>query len=334
MWAAAASVGVHLSVLVVTSRLEVRAERRAEHPLELTVIRRAPPAPRPPDPVIEPVRPPPERRRAPPRPAPSPAPVAPEIVPEEEAAPPAPPPAPVPLETVHGEVAVAPAPAGNGAPRNSPDGVPGGKPGAPGLFLAAGSAARLALKENLVPQPPPPTVVQSLERTEWKHRTFFDQVRRYIRQRWRPEVVLRQRARANTLQAAVSGRTIVEITIDDAGSVRDTRVVQRGGAEWLDDEAVRAARAAGPFVNPPRGLFGANGRFTFRFGFQVAVVVPTALARLLKPNDNVLQAVTQALSSESPDSLWCFRMQDPCARECPESEAATLHAQIEPCHFR
>ena len=40
-------------------------------------------------------------------------------------------------------------------------------------------------------------------------------------------------------------------------------------AGHLDDEALRAFKAAGPFPNPPPGLFGDRETFTFHFGFAV-----------------------------------------------------------------
>lgn len=253
----------------------------------------------------------------------------------------APVPQPAPEAPEAPEATAAPAPAPTVAmsqptPTGTPDGVPRAQPGgggggtrvgAPGLFLGPGAAARLALNKDLVTQPPP---APSLQEPAWKHRSFFAQVKSFIAQRWRPEKVLRQHARAGRLRPAQSGKTVVELAVDESGRVRATEVVQRGGAAWLDEEAVRAARAAGPFPNPPRALFGSDGLLRFRFAFHVTVAVPGAISRLLRPADNVLDAVLGAVSDEVPDSLYCFGMIERRARDSAEEELA-LHARMEPC---
>ncbi len=332
----------YASINTLQEKTWLKERRKA---IELAVITRPRPPPPPVQPPpVQPEPPPPVQKPKVTPPKPSPRVEEPPKVeepPRVEPPPPAPQPAPPAVELpLPGPAAPTKVDVSEPTvvvmPRR-PDGAPGGQPGGKGapnagtLLLGKDAAARLALKEH-VPvdeRSAPP----SLEKKEWKHKMFFAQVKDFIRQRWRPEKVLRQRARDNRLIGVVSGRSVVRITIDSKGQILETSLAEAGPADWLDDEAVRAARAAGPFINPPGVLFDKNGRFTFTFGFKVTVHVPSQLARLLKPNDNVVQAITNALSSETAENLWCFHSMEACGKDCPD-EDLNLAAQMEPCHYK
>ena len=62
---------------------------------------------------------------------------------------------------------------------------------------------------------------------------------------------------------------IVTGEIDKDGVVKDVSVTQTSGIDFLDREAITAFQRASPFPNPPRGLIGSDGLFTFAFGFHV-----------------------------------------------------------------
>ena len=64
-------------------------------------------------------------------------------------------------------------------------------------------------------------------------------------------------------------QTVVDVTMDRTGRLVKVRVDRMSGTEILDEEAVRAMLAAGPFQQPPQGLFNGEETMTFRFGFQV-----------------------------------------------------------------
>jgi TonB family protein len=333
---------LHAVAMASVSRLPAKPlPRQKRDAIQMAMITRPRPAPTVVVPPPEPTPPPVVKPKVIPPPAAAPKATPqqpPPVEPQEpqppplEVAPPKEEPTPPPV------VVTTPSPGSDvTVPRRagSPDGVPGGKglPSAGALFLTKEGAARLALKEKVVTPPEEQAAPPSLERKEWKHKGFFAQVKSFIRQRWKPERMLRERARRDKLNGIVGGKTVVRITIDDRGNIVDTSVTEPGPADWLDEAALKAARSAGPFVNPPVGLFDKNGRFSFTFGFKVSVFVPSQLARILKPNDNVVEAVTNMFTSEVSDSLWCFRQMEACGKDCADEETS-LHAQMEPCHYK
>ena len=54
------------------------------------------------------------------------------------------------------------------------------------------------------------------------------------------------------------------------------------GVDVLDDEAVRAFEAAGPFPNPPDGLVQSDGLITFEFSFHFEIGAPRTSWRILR----------------------------------------------------
>src|SRR5205085_10859403 len=100
--------------------------------------------------------------------------------------------------------------------------------------------------------------------------SFFNRVSDAIRRQWHPNDVLRRRRDSEQEIAGKSRQTTVELMLNRRGEVVKALVHTYSGADVLDDEALRAVRAAGPFPNPPDGLFDPGvDVFTFRFGFRV-----------------------------------------------------------------
>lgn len=109
----------------------------------------------------------------------------------------------------------------------------------------------------------------------WKHATFFDRLKRAISRNWRgPEVYQRFDP---TRQVYGTRRlvTVLDVTIDRSGQVLALQVREGSGASFLDEEALRATRVAGPFPNPPAALFGERDRYSFSFGFIITNEVRT-----------------------------------------------------------
>lgn len=101
---------------------------------------------------------------------------------------------------------------------------------------------------------------------------FFERVKRNVRGHWDPNRVYRLRDPGGDIYGHRDRFTMLSVVLDSRGYVVDTSVVGESGVRFLDDEAVRAFWAAGPFLNPPKALVGNDGkiRFDFTFGFLVA----------------------------------------------------------------
>jgi TonB family protein len=88
----------------------------------------------------------------------------------------------------------------------------------------------------------------------WKYATFFTRVVRAIYQQWDPNQQYDARDPRNELYAKKDRTTAVDVVLDDRGELRSVVVRRQSGLAFLDEELVRAVRAAAPFPNPPIGL--------------------------------------------------------------------------------
>jgi TonB family protein len=109
----------------------------------------------------------------------------------------------------------------------------------------------------------------ALNTWRFKHATFFNRVADAIRRTWLGGDVMGQVDPDGRLYGREDRTTRVQITLDRDGDVVDLALTSPSGVIALDDEALRAIRAAGPFHNPPRALFGDGERFAFVFGFTI-----------------------------------------------------------------
>ncbi len=152
----------------------------------------------------------------------------------------------------------------SGASNKAPSGPPSLYPDSETLSrIAGGAPANDALDE-------PEGTGTYLNARQWKYAAYFNRVSDAVRRQWHPEAVLRRR-RSPDLDGRVRRRfTLVEIEVNRQGKVVLARVDRYSGSDDLDDEGARAVRAAGPFPNPPEGLFDPGQEtFTFKFGFTV-----------------------------------------------------------------
>lgn len=109
----------------------------------------------------------------------------------------------------------------------------------------------------------------ALNTWRFKHATFFNRLADAIRRTWVGGEVMGQVDPDGRLYGREDRTTRVQITLDREGRVVDLSLTLASGVHALDDEAMRAIRAAGPFPNPPRVLFADNDSFAFVFGFTV-----------------------------------------------------------------
>jgi TonB family protein len=106
-----------------------------------------------------------------------------------------------------------------------------------------------------------------LSTREWKYASFFNRVKQSIGQRWTPQDQLRMRDPSGQIYGGKDRYTILTVTLDEAGRLKDAFVDRSSGVDFLDLEAIRAFERAQPFPNPPPGLLAADQTVRFQFGF-------------------------------------------------------------------
>ena len=104
----------------------------------------------------------------------------------------------------------------------------------------------------------------ALNSKSWVHAGFFNRVKRQVAQVWQPGTVFGRRHSSSGMDK--TWPTEVRVTLRPNGELASVIVLKGCGLQELDDEAMRAFRAAGPFPNPPRDLVR-NGVIVFEFGF-------------------------------------------------------------------
>ena len=101
--------------------------------------------------------------------------------------------------------------------------------------------------------------------------TFFNRLKRGVRQRWHPDEVWARHDPTLAVNGFKDRVTRLRVSLSPSGDVVQIMVAEPSGVSYLDDEAIRAFRAAQPFPNPPRALVNSAGVITFTFGFYVTV---------------------------------------------------------------
>jgi TonB family protein len=105
----------------------------------------------------------------------------------------------------------------------------------------------------------------------WVYASFFNRVKRMVAQNWDPASVWQREDPDGSVHGTKTRVTRVRVALDKAGELRKIVVVTASGAPVLDEEAVRAFRAAGPFPNPPQQLVDADGFIGFQFSFHFEI---------------------------------------------------------------
>jgi TonB family protein len=110
-----------------------------------------------------------------------------------------------------------------------------------------------------------------LNRKQTRYWAFFDRLKGAVSREWKPNDAYRVHDPRRQVFGVEDRLTILHVTLSGDGAIQKLYVEKPCGAEFLDDEAVRAFRAAGPFPNPPEGLKNDDGHISLRFGFLVDV---------------------------------------------------------------
>lgn len=105
----------------------------------------------------------------------------------------------------------------------------------------------------------------------FKYWDFFHRVKERVRQEWTPGPAYEGRDPYGKVYGPRDRLTVLAVHLDAQGVVQRLQVVRESGLPFLDEEALRAFRSAGPFPNPPSGLVDEDGRIAFTFGFLLEV---------------------------------------------------------------
>ena len=106
-----------------------------------------------------------------------------------------------------------------------------------------------------------------LSTREWKYASFFNRVKQSVGQHWDPNTQMRLRDPTGQIYGGRDRYTMLAVTLDPAGRLRDAWVEKSSGLDFLDLEAIRAFERAQPFPNPPPGLLASDQTVRFQFGF-------------------------------------------------------------------
>lgn len=98
---------------------------------------------------------------------------------------------------------------------------------------------------------------------------FFNRMKQAVAAKWDPNGRLRQKDPQGRRFAGIDRTTVLMVTIDTDGALKDVYVAKSSGLDFLDAEAMEAVHRAAPFPNPPQGLFGGEPYFQFPYGFTV-----------------------------------------------------------------
>ncbi len=112
----------------------------------------------------------------------------------------------------------------------------------------------------------------ALNSKRWKYATFFNRLKRQVAQNWHPDVVYNNRDPNGNVYGTKDRITVLNVSLNKDGSVANIYISKGCGVDFLDEEAVRAFRAAQPFPNPPGALAtGDRALITFSFGFHFQI---------------------------------------------------------------
>lgn len=106
-----------------------------------------------------------------------------------------------------------------------------------------------------------------LNTRKFRYWDFFQRVKDRVGQEWEPGKVWHERDPTGQRYGVKNRLTVLRVTLDPEGALKQLRVAKECGLDFLDDEARRAFTAASPFPNPPSGLRNDHGEIEFQFGF-------------------------------------------------------------------
>ncbi len=107
-----------------------------------------------------------------------------------------------------------------------------------------------------------------LNTREFKYASFFNRMKRGVRAEWRWEDEYRRRDPSGNIYGYRSRVTVLQVTLNPDGSLKQVELLRSSGLDFLDYAAIAAFKRAEPFPNPPRGLVE-GGSIAFPFSFYI-----------------------------------------------------------------
>ncbi len=108
-----------------------------------------------------------------------------------------------------------------------------------------------------------------------RHRTrywaFFDRLVEQVRQHWAGGEVYRRHDPRGNVYGVRDRVTTLRISLLGDGQIHRIWISSPSGLDFLDEEAVRAVRAAAPFLNAPDGMKDRDGMVHFSFSFYIEI---------------------------------------------------------------
>lgn len=106
-----------------------------------------------------------------------------------------------------------------------------------------------------------------LNTREWKYSSFFNRVKQSVSMNWNPGAQLRMRDPSGDIYGSRDRYTLLSVTINETGQLKDVYVEKSCGLDFLDLEAIRSFERSQPFPHPPSGLLESDSQIRFTFGF-------------------------------------------------------------------
>lgn len=110
-----------------------------------------------------------------------------------------------------------------------------------------------------------------LNRKKTRYWAYFDRMKTAVGRKWDPISKYQIHDPRRQIYGVKSRTTILSVVLNGDGSLKKIHVENPSGVGFLDDEAVRAFRAASSFPNPPEGLKDKDGLISLRFGFHLDI---------------------------------------------------------------
>ena len=115
-----------------------------------------------------------------------------------------------------------------------------------------------------------PSLETMLNSKEFVYYTYYQRIRKKIRQHWEPSIRDKVRkifAQGRNIASTRDHITRVIITLNPQGELVGVKVVGASGVQDLDEAAIDAFRAAEPFPNPPKGIIDPDGTIKINWDF-------------------------------------------------------------------
>ena len=106
-----------------------------------------------------------------------------------------------------------------------------------------------------------------LNANSYRFADYFLQMKRAVERQWRPGEVYLSRDPTGEVYGVKDRYSVLRVTLDGKGNVVELVTGRQSGLDFMDAEAKRAMRDAGPYPNPPEGLADSDGMIRFEFGF-------------------------------------------------------------------